>query len=48
VNSRVRLIFVILDVLLDGAIGIDCENVAVQGMVVECVSIDAVWWLLRG
>jgi len=47
VNAGVRLIFVILDVLLDGATGIDCEDVAVQGVVVECVSIDAVWWLLR-
>lgn len=47
-DAGVCLVLVVLDVFVDCAVGVNGEDVAVEGMVVEGVSVDAVWWFLGG
>jgi hypothetical protein len=49
VDARVGLVFVVLDVLFEGArVGIGGEDGAVAGVVVEGVAVDGVWGFLGG
>ena len=47
VDAGVGRIFIVLDVALDGPVGVDGEHVAVTGIIVEGVSVNIVWWFLR-
>lgn len=48
VDAGVRVILVVLDVPVEPAVGVDGEDVAVAGVVVEGVSVDVVRGLLSG
>ena len=47
-NSRLVAVLEVLDVLLEMAQGVDREDVAVPGIVVEGVTVYGIWGLLRG
>lgn len=46
-DAGVGCIFIVLDVALNGPVRVNGEDVAVAGVIVEGVSVDIVWWLLR-
>ena len=46
-DSRVCLILVVLNVLLNGTVLVNGKDIAIQSVVVESVTIYAIRWLLR-
>lgn len=47
-NSGLRLIFVVLNILVDCTGGIDGEDISMTSMVVERITVHAVRCFLRG